>query len=323
MKREPVGTVLVGPSALLREGLARILSTSGFRILASVSGIDDPVLGSLPHEQSILLVIDVSDDFDAALRQIESFKHRCSAGRVAVLAHQQQLTEMVSAFQAGVNAYLVKVASCDTFIKSLELVMLGVTLLPPEILTFISDRQERGHAAVDKDAPDDEHSDDDDDAESVGCDGDTVEAEVGLKERVEQTQASYTPSLSGRQRSILGCLIQGDSNKTIARKMAITEATVKVHVKAILRKIRVHNRTQAAIWAMSTGPFISAKDDASSDLERLPVESLPAMGVVPALSADHENGSAFLPALEFKGSNRAALQNIVRLVHKGIRRKND
>jgi two-component system, NarL family, nitrate/nitrite response regulator NarL len=320
MKREPVGTVLVGPSALLREGLARILSTSGFRILASVSGVDDPVLGSLPHEQPILLVIDISDDFDAALRQIQSFKHRCSAGRVAVLAHQQQLTEMVSAFQAGVNAYLVKVASCDTFIKSLELVMLGVTLLPPEILTFISDRQERGRAAGDKDAPN-EHSDDDDDVESVGCDGDTVEA--GLKERVERTQASYTPSLSGRQRSILACLIQGDSNKTIARKMAITEATVKVHVKAILRKIRVHNRTQAAIWAMSTGPFISAKDDASSDLERLPVESLPAVGVVPALSADHENGSAFLPALEFKGSNRVALQNIVRLVHKGIRRKND
>jgi two-component system nitrate/nitrite response regulator NarL len=39
----------------------------------------------------------------------------------------------------------------------------------------------------------------------------------------------------------------------IARKIDITEATVKVHVKAILRKIRVHNRTQAAIWAMNNG----------------------------------------------------------------------
>jgi two-component system, NarL family, nitrate/nitrite response regulator NarL len=323
MKREPVGTVLVGPSALLREGLARILSTSGFRILASLSSIDDSLLGSLPHEQSLLLVIDISDDFDAALRQVGSFKHRCPAGRVAVLAHQQQLTEMVSAFQSGVNAYLVKVASCDTFIKSLELVMLGVTLLPPELLTFVSDRQEHDHAADDKDGPDDEHPDDDDGAEGIGFEGDTVGTGIGLKERVERAQANYTPSLSDRQRSILGCLIQGDSNKTIARKMAITEATVKVHVKAILRKIRVHNRTQAAIWAMSTGPFISAKDDASSDLARLPVESLPAAGVVPALAAGHENGSAFLPTLEFKGSNRAALQNIVRFVHKGIRKKSD
>jgi hypothetical protein len=45
----------------------------------------------------------------------------------------------------------------------------------------------------------------------------------------------------------------GDSNKTIARKMKIADATVEVHVKAILRKTRVRNRTQAAIWAMING----------------------------------------------------------------------
>ena len=135
----PIGTVLVGLNVLLREGLARILSAADFRILASASGVDDPVLSSLPQEQPILLIIDVSDDFDAALAQIVTFKHRYPAGRVAVLAHQHQLTHMVSAFRLGANAYMVKVTTCDTFIKSLELVMLGVTLLPPEILTFISD----------------------------------------------------------------------------------------------------------------------------------------------------------------------------------------
>jgi two-component system nitrate/nitrite response regulator NarL len=46
-------------------------------------------------------------------------------------------------------------------------------------------------------------------------------------------------------------LIEGNSNKSIARKIDIAEATVKVHVKAILRKIRVQNRTQAAIWGMN------------------------------------------------------------------------
>ncbi len=328
MKREPIGTVLVGPSALLREGLARILSTAGFRILASASGVDDPVLSPIPEEQSILLIIDVSDDFDTALQQIESFKKRYRAGRVAVLAHQQQLTEMMSAFRAGANAYLVKIATCDTFIKSLELVMLGVTILPPEILTFISDRQDRsgnglpagynGHAADDKDDPDDRQADDDDDDSD---DGEMVATELGKNEQVHQARTSYTPQLSARQQSILGCLIQGDSNKTIARKMAIAEATVKVHVKAILRKIRVHNRTQAAIWAMNTGPFISAKDDASPSLGELPVEPFPSLDVAQVLSAGHENGSTLLPTL--KGANHVALPNIVRLVRNGIRRKND
>ena len=59
------------------------------------------------------------------------------------------------------------------------------------------------------------------------------------------------PQLSPREKLILRCLTQGDSNKSIARKIDSSEATVKVHVKAILRKIRVHNRTQAAIWGMN------------------------------------------------------------------------
>src|SRR6266436_2817174 len=325
MKREPIGTVLVGPSALLREGLARILSAAGFRVLASASGVDDPVFSSIPQEQSILLIIDVSDDFDTALRQIESFKKRYPAGRVAVLAHQQHVTDVVSAFRVGANAYLVKIATCDTFIKSLELVMLGVTILPPEILTFVSERLDRssngraagynGHAADDKDDPDDGQADGgDDDRETVGT-------ELGTNEHVQQAKTGYTPQLSARQQSILSCLIQGDSNKTIARKMAIAEATVKVHVKAILRKIRVHNRTQAAIWAMNTGPFISAKDDASAPLERLPVEPFLSLDVAQVVSAGYENGSALLPTP--KGANHVALPNIVRLVRKGIRRKND
>jgi two-component system nitrate/nitrite response regulator NarL len=48
-----------------------------------------------------------------------------------------------------------------------------------------------------------------------------------------------------REKSILRCLIEGDSNKCIVRKIDIAEATVKVDVKAILRKIRIQNRTQA------------------------------------------------------------------------------
>src|SRR5258705_11591404 len=64
------------------------------------------------------------------------------------------------------------------------------------------------------------------------------------------TENTFAPQLSTRKKSILRCLIEGDSNKCIARKIDIAEATVKVHVKAILRKIRVQNRTQAAIWGM-------------------------------------------------------------------------
>lgn len=59
--------------------------------------------------------------------------------------------------------------------------------------------------------------------------------------------------LSERELDILHCLIDGDSNKKIANRLCITEATVKVHLKSILRKTHVANRTQAAIWALQSG----------------------------------------------------------------------
>ena len=55
--------------------------------------------------------------------------------------------------------------------------------------------------------------------------------------------------LSRRELVILRTLTEGASNKVIALKLVITESTVKVHMKAILRKLRLQNRTQAAIWA--------------------------------------------------------------------------
>ena len=56
-------------------------------------------------------------------------------------------------------------------------------------------------------------------------------------------------SLSAREKAILECLTEGASNKAIARKLHIAEATVKVHIKSILRKLQAKNRTQAAMWA--------------------------------------------------------------------------
>ena len=64
-------------------------------------------------------------------------------------------------------------------------------------------------------------------------------------------EARPNRQLSGREATILNALVQRTSNKTIGYRLSITEATVK----AILRKIRVKNRTQAAIWAMHHQPL--------------------------------------------------------------------
>jgi two-component system, NarL family, nitrate/nitrite response regulator NarL len=249
MEPTSFGTVLVGPNALLREGLEHILNASDFRVLASASDGDVPILSSLPENLPLLLIIEVSSDFHASLSQIKRFKGRYPAARVAVLAspHQlHQLPDMALVFRAGANAFLVNVATSNVFIKFLELVMLGETILPPAILTLLGSKEggfdQRNNRIHDK--IDDRGTRENQLKDSGRADDRTEERNFGdqdysLAEALPETEDNEAPSLSARQKFILHCLIEGDSNKTIARKIQITEATVKVHLKAILRKIRV------------------------------------------------------------------------------------
>jgi two-component system nitrate/nitrite response regulator NarL len=268
--RRSFATVLVGPSALLREGLARILAAADFRIVASGSCVDDLIRAVLGRHRSLLLIIDSGDDLSAAVRQVELFKEQHPAGRIAVLADHNQPSDIVSAFRAGAHAYFIKVTPCDAFIKSLELVMLGETILPATMLSMVFDRADDG----------------DDDREHEAALHDVRKAAGEYL----AAESDDMPRLSARERCILNCLIEGDSNKVIARKIEIAEATVKVHVKAILRKIRVHNRTQAAIWAMSNGLSISAMDNGTAVSPRaLPPPASPPLRALPAT---RRNGSA-------------------------------
>jgi len=62
---------------------------------------------------------------------------------------------------------------------------------------------------------------------------------------------ALTERLSNREQTVASCLSKGMANKVIARQLGLSEPTVKVHVKAILRKLRVHNRTEAALCVAS------------------------------------------------------------------------
>ena len=237
-RRRFLATILVGKSILLREGLARILRSANFRILASVSCADNLPLSTLQPQRPLFLIVHTGDDFDAAVEQIELFREQYPGGRIAIVADRYRRNELVSAFRAGANGYFADVMTCDVFIKSMELVMMGETVFPPAFLSFVLDS---GGDHLGEVVP---HHDND---EAI----------------LVTTKDTIAPQLSPRETSILRCLIEGDSNKCIARKIDIAEATVKVHIKAILRKIRVQNRTQAAIWAMNNGSLTQPANNGS------------------------------------------------------------
>lgn len=69
------------------------------------------------------------------------------------------------------------------------------------------------------------------------------------------------PDLTRRQIEIIRFVAAGNSNKTIAEELNLTEPSVKVHIRSLLRKIGAANRTQAAIWAMERGLVLTEQTE--------------------------------------------------------------
>jgi two-component system nitrate/nitrite response regulator NarL len=228
---------------MLREGLARAQIVNNPRAVSSISYIRS--LEQIPRsqDQPVLLIVDAGNEQNTALSQIRFFRKLNPSGRVVVLADHFRRSDVISAYRAGASACFVKTKSCGAFIKTLELVMLGETVLPPELLPFMRNRD---------DSPEHTAFREDNALPPPGIednDGLTPASVCAATQRSPGTAAA--PQLSGREKCILRCVFEGHSNKCIARKIDLTEATVKAHVKAIFRKLHVSNRTQAAIWAMN------------------------------------------------------------------------
>jgi two-component system nitrate/nitrite response regulator NarL len=223
-----VPTVLVERSTLVREGLERILSGTCFRVAAAVSSPDELKATVSSELRSILIILGVSDDGHSPTQDIEALRSRFASAQIVILADRYEVAPLAEALRLSVSGYLSKSISSASLIKALELIMLGEGIFPSSILAQLGRSSE----------PEDELS-----------------VEAPEEPRLRQA----TMMLSVREIQILRGLVDGLSNKTIARQFDIMEATVKVHVKAILRKIGVQNRTQAAIWALnrleSTGPL--------------------------------------------------------------------
>jgi DNA-binding NarL/FixJ family response regulator len=300
-KQQSFATILVGKSILVREGLARILHSPNFRIVASVSCADDllPIQSQL--ERPLFLIAHTGDDFEAAIEQIETIRSRDPAGRIAIVADRYRLAELVSALRAGANGYFVDVMTCDVFVKSIELVMMGETIYPPAFLSFVLDPDTSN---LDETAPRDERQ---------------RAPAVATEDAFAATENTIAPQLSPREKSILRCLVEGDSNKCIARKIDIAEATVKVHVKAILRKIRVQNRTQAAVWGMKNGSLAPAANNnrppSVGDANKPPSNPVARISEVKQIEA------RVLPGVTKHVKNRVEVPEIDHLVRKGINGK--
>lgn len=278
---------IVEPHFLFRDGISLLLQEEGIKIAVASATFDELLEGTRELDEGLLIIL--SDENLGSLLQaniIEVRKRKPLAKIILLLRDFDDETRQRSQ-QLNVQGVLSKSISRQVMIRSIELVMLGecVSSVPQRA------RSEPFHAAVASPPTTTEV------ANALPASRAGVGAEIQAlaqrampgspqsgKER-ETGWDALTPAreeavsaggvspaapvvrqdrLSAREIDILMCLVEGLSNKVIARRCDIAEATVKVHLKGILRKIRVLNRTQAAVWMMnqmhepataSTGPF--------------------------------------------------------------------
>jgi len=237
-----VPTYILQSDGLFREGLRLLLLKTRFRPHGCAIDLED--LSDVPYDKPVLFIVAVGPDQAVICSKI---RNRYPLAFIVAVADESNPRWLASALEDGANAALFNSVSSEDLVSTLQavingkLILIDARLWPIDLQPKAEDRLPPLLA--------------DDDALEV------ADEPRGLK-------------LSAREVAILQRIVQGDSNKHVARFFKIAEPTVKAHVKAIFRKIGANNRTQAAIWAMNHRLF----DQACGESDDLPVLLSDGMG---------------------------------------------
>jgi two-component system nitrate/nitrite response regulator NarL len=219
---DSIKILLVDPHQLSREGLKRLLDSETHAVIGAARSLDDAADQIAKGLAPDLLICGLEDsapgDQSAIVDQIRT---RFPNLKLVILANSVSSSLLLQAINAGINAYLLRDMSLEALSRSLELVMLGQQVFPTQAALMLVANRSAGPANA----------------------GSGLSSEAALRTR----------GVSGREGEILRSLLSGHSNKMIARQLGISEATVKVHLKAVMRKINAQNRTQVAVWGLANG----------------------------------------------------------------------
>jgi two-component system nitrate/nitrite response regulator NarL len=212
--------LLIDPHQLSREGLKLLLAGEGYDVVGATRSLDEAraAIEEGLRPQLVLVVLGHSTESEHAAT-LQQFRAGFADCKFVIIASEVSPTLLRHCIEAGVNACLLRDMSAAILTQSLHLVMLGQQIFPTPTATPLQDRVSHG----------------------------STDFGQGAK------QSGLSRALSAREGEVLTNLLHGHSNKTIARELNISEATVKVHLKALLRKLQARNRTQAAIWALENG----------------------------------------------------------------------
>jgi two-component system nitrate/nitrite response regulator NarL len=236
---QSIATIVIEPRSLVREGLVSLLADQSYQVVGSVASISD-IDHSLHVAVAPQLVILGALPLDEATVAAESIRRLWPKAKIILLFDHVSSGDFCKLLTSEIDGCVPLYASPDTLADTLHKIISGdLRILVLKIETSSSlicpaARQEANELIPTPNSP----------ARSTA-------AGTGVTGCMSPLRIPC--GLSQREEEILKDVVRGYSNKMIARACGVTDATIKVHMKSILRKIRVANRTQAAIWALEQG----------------------------------------------------------------------
>jgi two-component system, NarL family, nitrate/nitrite response regulator NarL len=210
--------LLIDDHTLVRKGLEQLLQSRGVEIAASVSSGQEGIVQALALKPDIVLLDMKMPDMNGT----ETLKQLRAAGVMApilMLTMSREEQDLQAALRNGAQGYLLKDMDPEDLVPALQDALQGNNVVAKELIGSLTR---------------------------------LVQGQSG-RGATKTTSAGLLAELTPREQEILRHVAEGESNKAIGRALDITDGTVKLHVKSILRKLGLRSRVEAAVLAVEHG----------------------------------------------------------------------
>ncbi len=206
--------LLIDDHTLFRLGLKNLLERSGIEVVGAASTGHEGLELAQQSAPDVILLDMRMPDMDG-LAVLNRLRESGITAPIAMLTTSSEERDLVESLRNGAQGYLLKDMDPEDLVAALRRIVEGETVVAPQLA------------------------------------GTLARALTGQSD--EEEEETPLSSLTPRELEIIEHLAEGQSNKVIARELGITDGTVKLHVKAILRKLNVRSRVEAAVIAVEQG----------------------------------------------------------------------
>lgn len=199
---------VVDDHPLFRKGVVQLLQLNPNFQVIGEAGTFEGAVAGITSKEPDLVLLDLNMKGTSGIEFLSAIKNHDPSIKVVMLTVSDSPNDLLQAIKTGADGYLLKDLEPEEILENINRAIEGQVVLSPVLTNAL------------------------------------VEA---LKEKKDEPSRSLQ-GLTEKELMVLKGISQGLSNKLIARELNISDGTVKVHVKHILKKLNFHSRVEAAIW---------------------------------------------------------------------------